>query len=276
MLYTASSGGSSRLFMSMIDLSIVTISTNEAHQLVDSIESVLAGRGDLKIEYFIVDNASADGTSELVSRYPEITLIKNSKKRGFSTNNNLALMRSTGRYVLLLNPDTILDKDTLPGMIAYLDAQPGIGAASCKLLNPDGTVQYNARNFPTILTVLLRWIGFERLCPDSKVIGHYLIREWDRQNARDVDWIIGAFLMVRREVINSVGLLDVAFDPLYFEDIDWCYRIKKSGWRVCFIPDYKIVHLYDRESARSIVNRMTVIHFINMVRFFHKHRMYRL
>ncbi len=258
--------------MSQIDLSIVTISTNEGHQIVDSIQSVLKGKGGLVIEYFIVDNASTDNTAMVVSQHPEIVLIRNERKTGFATNNNIALSKSRGRYVLLLNPDTILDPDTLPGMVAYLDAHRDVGAAACKLVNPDGSTQFSARSFPTLSAVFLRWIGYDRLFPASRLMARYLMSDWDRNDARDVDWLIGAFLMVRREVIDQIGLLDTAFDPLYYEDIDWCYRIQKAGWRIRFVPDFKIIHLYDRESARNIMNRMTVIHFINMIRFFAKHR----
>jgi len=255
-----------------VDLSVVTISTNEGDQLKACIKSLYHGLGGLDVEYFVVDNNSNDETVEVVSQYPQVKLIKNTEKIGFASNNNLALKESVGRYVLLLNPDMILESNTLPEMVRYLDENDQIGAAACKLVNPDGSIQYTARMFPTPMAVLMRWAGYDRLFPNSKVLSRYLMSDWDHETERDVDWIMGAFLMVRREVLDQVGLLDQAFDPLYYEDIDWCYRIKKAGWRIRYVPYVKAVHLYDRESARSFFNRMTYYHLKNIMRFFWKHR----
>ena len=257
---------------SQVDLSIVTISTNEGHELSDCLASAVKGFGDLNVEFFVIDNASTDNTSSLVSQYPGITLLRQEKKLGFASNNNIALRQSTGRYVLLLNPDTQLDPDTLPVMVKYMDDHPDIGASSCMLVNPDGSIQYTARMFPTPLAVFLRWVGYDKLFPKSKVLSRYLLSDWDHVTERDVDWILGAFLLVRREAMTETGMLDEAFDPLYYEDIDWCFRIKQSGWRIRYVPYVKVVHLYDRESARSLFNKMTYIHFKNIVRFFWKHR----
>ncbi len=256
----------------LIDLSIITISTNEGHELRDCLESVEKGVGNLDIEHFVIDNGSSDETRIIASRYPWVTLIRHDVKKGFSTNNNLAIAISRGRYILLLNPDTIVDMESLPFMIKFMDDHPDIGASSCKLINPDGSIQYTARMFPTPLAVLMRWAGFERLFPKSKTLTSYLMSDWDHETERDVDWILGAFLLVRREIVDQVGPLDTAFDPLYYEDIEWCYRIKKAGWRIRYIPYVKVVHLYDRESARSFFNKMTYIHLKNMLRFFWKHR----
>ena len=96
--------------------------------------------------------------------------------------------------------------------------------------------------------------------------------DWDHETERDVDWLVGAFLLVRRDVMEKVGMLDTAFDPLYYEDIDWCYRIKKAGYRIRYVPHVKTVHLYDRESAQTLFNKWTVVHFRNILKFFWKHR----
>lgn len=254
------------------DISIITISTNEGDQLADSARSVLAGSGNLDIEYFVIDNASTDSTPAVLSSHPEITVIRNTSRTGFASNNNLAIRRATGRFVLLLNPDTILDPDTLPYMVDYMDRNPDIGAASCKLVNPDGSVQHTARRFPTLGAVIARWAHLDRLFPGMALLRNYLMSDWDHETERDVDWLVGAFIMVRREVIQKVGMLDTAFDPLYYEDIDWCFRIRKSGWRIRYVPHVRTVHLYDRESAQTLFNRWTLIHFRNILRFFWKHR----
>jgi GT2 family glycosyltransferase len=254
------------------DITIITISTNEGAQLADSAQSVFAGRGDLKTEYVVIDNASTDSTPGVVAEYPEIHLIRNEQKKGFATNNNLAMMQSTGKYVLLLNPDTILDPDTLPFMFQYMEHHPDIGAASCKLVNPDGSIQYTARRFPTPAAVFARWARLDRLFPRMKILRNYLMSDWDHETERDVDWLVGAFIMVRREILDQVGPLDTAFDPLYYEDIDWCYRIRKAGWRIRYVPHVKTVHLYDRESAQAVFNKWTFVHLRNILRYFWKHR----
>ncbi len=255
-----------------VDISIVTISTNEGDQLRDSAESVLAGLGNLKAEYFVIDNASTDDTARIAAQYPEIQLIRNTEKTGFSTNNNIALKKSAGRYVLLLNPDTILNSDTLPYMVKYMDEHTDVGASSCKLLNPDGSIQHTARRFPTPVAVVARWAHLDRLFPNMKLLEKYLMSDADPNTPRDVDWLVGAFILVRRTVMDQVGMLDTSFDPLYYEDIDWCYRIKKAGWLIRYVPDVSIIHLYDRESAQTLFNRWTFIHFRNILRYFWKHR----
>jgi len=255
-----------------IDLSIVTISTNEGDQLIDSIESVLSGIEGLNIEYFVIDNNSTDETAAIANRYPLIELIQNNSCLGFASNNNLALKQSKGRYVLLLNPDTILDPETLPFMLKYMDDRKEIGASACKLVNPDGSIQHTARRFPTPGAILARWAHIDRILPNLKILRSYLMSDWDHESERDVDWLVGAFILVRREVIETVGMLDPAFDPLYYEDIDWCFRIKKAGWLIRYVPHVKIVHLYDRESAQTLFNKWTMVHFRNIIRYFWKHR----
>ncbi len=255
-----------------VDISIITISTNEGDQLENSIHSVFAGIGELSLEYFVIDNASSDSTPEILARFPDIRAIQQSRKIGFATNNNLAIRRSTGRYVLLLNPDTILDPDTLPGMVNYMNLHSDIGASSCKLVNPDGSVQHTARRFPTVGAIIARWAHLDRFFPGMKLLRDYLMSDWDHETERDVDWLVGAFILVRREVIDQVGVLDPAFDPLYYEDIDWCYRIRKAGWRIRYVPYVKTVHLYDRESAQTLFNRWTLVHFRNIIKYFWKHR----
>lgn len=257
---------------SRVDISIITISTNEGKELEKSIISVLSGCDGVEFEYFVINNASTDNTESLLKSNSKIIPITNEKKLGFATNNNLAMQRARGRYLLLLNPDTILEKNTIPEMIKYMDANPDIGASSCKLVNPDGSTQYSARKFPTLPVVLLRWMKIDRIFPGCRLIKSYLMSDWDHCTERDVDWNLGAFLMLRHEVLKQIGYLDTQFDPLYYEDIDLCYRFLKNKWRVTYYPNVKILHYYDRESAHSLLNKMAIIHFRNFIRFYIKHR----
>lgn len=250
------------------DLSIITISTDEREHLERCLPSVRRALEGLRGEQFVVDNGSSDGVSEWVEReYPEVRLLRNERRLGFASNNNRALRGCAGRYVLLLNPDTELRPDTLRTMVDFLDQEPRVGAAACRLENFDGTLQLTCRRFPTLASVLLRWARGEAWWPRSGILRRYLMSDWDHETVRDVDWLLGAFLMVRREVIQQVGPLDPAYDPLYYEDIDWCWRIGSAGYRVTYVPQARAFHRYHRESARGIFNRMTYVHLRNILRF---------
>lgn len=226
----------------------------------------------IDFEMFIIDNASSDGTSLLVkTEYPQVNLVCNRQKKGFASNNNQAIRQASGRYILLLNPDTIVQDGCLAEMVRFMDEHKDAGAAGCKLLNPDNTLQYNCRRFPTPKAIFLRWAtNFHD--HQHPLLRDYLMMDWDHERAREVDWFLGAFLMVRREIIDRVGMLDQRFDPLYYEDVDWCYRIRLAGYKIYYNPQAVVIHRYHRESARNLFNIMTWYHIRNIIRFFLKHR----
>lgn len=258
------------------DISIIIISTNERADLECCLASLGRVRGDLKLQILVIDNCCSDGTAEMVAAsYPQVTLVRNQARYGFSTNNNIGILRSTGKYILILNPDTIVSEDTLTVVTAYMEANPHVGATGCKLVNPDGSMQYTARRFPTLRSVIFRWAKIDKYFPKSEILRDYLMKDCDHTKIREVDWIIGAFLFIRRSVLEEIGPFDQRFDPLYIEDEDLCYRIKSRGYQVHYLPTTRIVHAYNRQSARSIFNRMTYIHFRNFLRFYIKHRRYR-
>lgn len=258
------------------DISIIIISTNERKDLERCLDSLERSGQGLALEILVIDNCGQDGVAELVrDRHSQIKLVRNPVRFGFSTNNNIGIVRSTGRYILILNPDTILSDDTLRTMLSYMNANPGVGAAGCKLVNSDGSLQYTARKFPTLTSVICRWARIDHYFPKIGILRDYLMKDYDHDVVREVDWIIGAFLFVRRSVLEEIGPFDQRFDPLYIEDEDLCYRIKKMGYSVHYVPTTTIIHAYNRQSARSIFNRMTYIHFRNFLRFYIKHRRYR-
>lgn len=259
--------------MSPIDLSVITISTNEAHWLPACLDALREHRGDLRMEVILIDNASTDGTGDLVrEQYPEVRLLRQEVKTGFASNNNWGIANARGRHILLLNPDTRVHRGTLPGLVASMDEHQDVGIAGAKLLNPNGTVQLTCRRFPGPMAVASRW--GERYLPGwtQRWQDHYLMREFDHENDLDVDWILGAFLLIRRRALAATGLLDIGFDPLYYEDVDLCARMWRQGYRVVYRPDFTITHHYHRESAASLFNRMTYFHIRNVFRFWWKHR----
>lgn len=240
-----------------MDISIIIVNYNVRdfleHALV-SIEKALQGRlrdGRLITgEIFVVDNASDDGSIELVrKKFPHVQLIVNEENLGFARANNIALAKARGRYILLINPDTVVQEDTLTTMIDFFEERPNVGAAGCKILNPDGSLQLACRrSFPSPWVSFAKTMGLSSLFPKSKLFGRYNLTYLDPDEIHEVDALSGSFMMVRREVYEQVGGLDENFF-MYGEDLDWCYRIQKAGWKIFYVPLTQIIH-YKGESAK--------------------------
>lgn len=165
----------------------------------------------------------------------QVHLICNRVRRAFSANHNLVPRRGTGRYFLLLNDDTVVMPGTLADLVGFMDAHPEAGAVGCKLRNPDGTLQRTANRFPTLAFGLFEILSIIHLRPNNPVRRHHIYSGWDRSSLREVNAVSGACLMVRREAMDQAGLLDENFF-LYNEEVDWCHRIKKTGWKVYYYP----------------------------------------
>jgi len=253
------------------DLSICIVSNNHRNYLEPCLRSIYENPSSIKLETYLVDNKSTDGSAEFVeSNFPNVHVIKNEKKFGFAKNNNIAIKKSRGKYVLLLNPDTIVLNNAFERMVEFMDIHPDAGACGAKLLNPDGSLQYSCRAIPSISTLLIRRTPLRIIFPDKKISKKYLLLDWDHNYIREVDWVLGACLLVRREVIEQVGLLDEKY-PLYVEDADWCYRIKKAGWKIYYLPDAKIIHHFSQFTYKKFFHKRTLIHYNGLFRFFRKH-----
>jgi hypothetical protein len=184
---------------------------------------------------------------------------------------NQALLAAAGRYVLILNPDIEVLPGSIDELATHLDRNPQTGIAGGKLLNPDGTLQYSCRTFYTLSTLLHRRTPIGKLFPNSRVVRDHLMMDWDHDSVREVDWMLGACLMVRRDAIREVGLMDERFF-MYFEDVDWCYRMKQHGWQVVYVPAARMRHVHRRDSAKGggLLNRRLMAHLNSMFRFFDK------
>lgn len=201
-------------------------------------------------EIFVVDNGSDDGSVELVrTKFPDVHLIVNKENLGFAKANNLALPQCKGKYLLLINPDSIVQEDTFKVMIEFFEKNPDVGMAGCKILNPDGTLQLACRrSFPTPWVALTKITGLSVLFPNSKWFGRYNLTYLNLDESYEVDAISGSFMMLRREVYVRVGGLDEQFF-LYGEDLDWCYRIQQAGWKIYYVHNTQIIH-YKGESVK--------------------------
>ena len=260
----------------MIKLSVILVNHNARQLTLDCLASI-AAKTRTPHEIILVDNASADGSVEAVRRrFPQAVIIANQANNGFARANNQGMEIARGKYVILLNNDTVLKNDALDQMGAFLEANPRAGALTCKLYDADGvTVQKNCRSFPSLLgTMFGRASLLTRFFPRNPWSSRNLLTDWDYNSARAVDWISGAALMVRREVIERVGRLDDKTYYMYWEDTDWCKRIRDAGWEICFTPAGEIVHLTGQGAGkRPLRLRLAMIYHLHRsaYRYFRKH-----
>ncbi|MBN3523797.1 glycosyltransferase family 2 protein [Paenibacillus apiarius] len=235
----------------MIDLSIIIVNYNTKQLTLNCLESVYRSVTDCQFEVILIDNASRDDSVQVIGeQYPQVKLIANEHNLGFSKANNQGMRVAEGRYVLLLNSDTVIQPDTLDIMIRFMDEHPEVGASGCKVVLPDGSLDKACRRgFPTPAATFFYVSRLSKLFPKNPRINAYHREDLDPDQAYPIDCLIGAFMMVRREAIEQVGMLDEDFF-MYGEDVDWCYRIKQAGWVNYYYPKTKIVH-YKRASSRN-------------------------
>ena len=264
--------------MNTPDLAIVVVNWNTRDLLRGCLTSVYASHG-VTFQVCVVDNASADGSPEMVEReFAQTRLIRNARNSGFAHANNLGLRTwSFGepghagipRYALLLNSDTLTPPDALAQMAAFLDARPEAGAAGPKLVRPDGSLDLACRrSFPTPEVSFYRFLGLSKLFPRNPHFGRYNLTYLDPDQPTEVDSVNGAFMLVRAQAIEQAGLLDEDF---FFggEDLDWAFRIKAAGWKVYYNPSVVVQHV-KRASFRK--NPQAAFEFERaMWLFYHKH-----
>lgn len=257
------------------DLSIIIVNYRTYQLTKQTIESVINREHPFSYNIYVVDNASADGSLEKLEEDFQdevedglVEFIANPENRGFSHANNQAITLSSSQYVLLLNSDTVVQGDCLEKCLDYMAGDKEIGALGCKILLPDGKLDKACRrSFPTPTVSFYRMTGLSLLFPRSKRFGRYNLSYLDENGTYEVDSLSGAFMLVRREAIDDVGLLDEDFF-MYGEDIDWCYRIKEVGWKVVYYGDANITH-YKGGSGRQ---SKALYEFYNaMGLFYNKH-----
>jgi hypothetical protein len=242
------------------DLSISIVTGDNGAQALDCLRSLFAHAGGLSLEVFVLDNASGDGSAErIAASFPRVNLIRSSTRAGFATNHNTVMARCAGRYMMLLNDDTIIQPGALAALVGFMDQHAAAGAAGAALLNPAGTPQRSFDIFPTPL--------YEALRPLSSCWRRYPATP---QQPLAVDSVSGACMLVRRAVLSQVGLLDPDFDPLYSEEVEWCYRLKRAGWQVYHVPAARVVHLGSQTMNRLPLNRIDRLYEKKLL-FFRKH-----
>jgi len=226
-----------------MDVSVVIVSWNACDVLRGCLHSILEETHDVSFEIIVVDNASRDGSAEMVrNEYPVIKLIENPENRGFAAANNQGIRVASGRYILLLNPDTIILESAICHCVRYADLHMDVGVVGCQVLEDDHRIQPTGFSFPSPWTLFLTVSGLSRAFPSSRLFGRPELGWWGRDSEQDLDVISGMFMLVRREAIEQVGLLDEDYF-VYTEEADWCYRFFCAGWRRVFTPCARIIHL---------------------------------
>jgi GT2 family glycosyltransferase len=251
-----------------VDLSIIIVSYNTRDLLAQCMDSIETTVQRVDYEVLVVDNGSVDGSPEMVeSRYPTARLIRNRDNRGFAAANNQAIHISNGRFVLLLNSDAVLLPGAVESMLRFMEHEPRAGIAGGQLLNPDGSFQSSFMDFPSLLGEVLLLTKLSRLVYPSTFPSYP--PEFS-QERRAVDWVSGAFLMARREAIDSVGPLDEEYF-MYTEETDWCFRMHKAGWLVFYLPEARACH-WIGQSSRKVPERRRSQVYRSKWLFMRKHR----
>jgi len=224
-----------------------------------------------KTEIVVVDNASTDGSADMVrSKFPNVLLIANDQNAGYAEGNNQALHVGTGDYLLLLNPDIVLKNDVLTPSVDFMQSHPEAGALGCKLVSTDGTAQRSVRSFPDPLPVLFEYLGLARLFPHSKFFGRYRMTFLNYDSTAEVDQPMGSYLLIRRETLDQVGLIDPDF-PIFFNEVDWCFRaVREHHWKIYYNGSISVIH-YGGSSTRQVKARMVTESHQSLIRFYRKH-----
>src|SRR3989344_3515068 len=268
----------------MIDLSIIIVSYNTSDFLKGCLGSIKATSKGFTYEIIVVDNASSDNSLEMLKmEFPEVILIKNQENIGFSKANNMGVGKSKGRYVLFLNPDTVVYKESLLDMIKFMDRHKEAGAATCKLLMQDGILDdASHRGFPNPWNSFSYFLGLSKLFPKSKLFGGYNLGFLDLSNTHEIDACAGAFIIVRRLAGEQIEWWDEDYF-FYGEDLEFCFRLKEIGWKIYFVPSVSALHYKGvsggiKENSKKITTanletkkRATNWRFLAMKIFYRKH-----
>lgn len=234
-----------------MDVSVCIVNWNTEELIINCITSLQKKTSGVSYEIIIVDNNSSDGSVEMVrQRFPYCKLIASNKNNGFSKGNNLGFREANGKYILFLNPDTILSTNALLGMFQFMESSPETGAVGCKLLNQDGSIQFTcARTFPTLRNQFCYMMLLNRIFPRSKIFSTIEMGYWNHKDSRYIDCVSGACLFARKLIIEEMKGFDERIF-MYAEEVDLCYRIIKKGWKIYYLATEEIYHLEGQSSKK--------------------------
>jgi GT2 family glycosyltransferase len=256
-----------------VDVSVVIVSWNTRDLLRDCLRSIFLETRSTSFEVIVVDNASRDSTPEMVlTEYPSVKLIENHDNRGFAAANNQGIREAFGRYVLLLNPDTVVLDRAVDQCVGFADLHPDVGVVGCQVLLDGTNIQKTGFAFPTAWNLALTLSGLSRAFPNSRLFGAPELQWWGRDDERDLDVISGMFMLIPKKALDEVGLLDEDY-YIYTEEADLCFRLARAGWRRVFVPSARILHVCGGSGSTAQVSAKMFVQIqkSNMV-FFKKNR----
>ena len=239
----------------MSELSVSVVSYRTRALLRACLAALAAERSSIDLEVAVVDNASDDGSADMVAeQFPWVRVVRNSRNLGFGAAHNQALRQARGRFWLVLNSDAAPVPGALRRLVDVLERDPRVAVAGPRLRYPDGTPQPSRRRFPTVATLFVESTQLQRFWPNNPVLRRYYVADRSDDEPQDVDWLVGACLCVRAAAAAEVGLFDEGFF-MYSEELDWCRRFRAAGWRVAYVPSAEVMHLEGGSSRLDLVAR---------------------
>ncbi len=261
-----------------MDLSIIILNYKTKNLIKHQLKSLYSLSWNFSYEVIVVDNASDDGIGEMIAvEFPQTVFIQNTSNAGYAAGNNLAIRRAQGQYILILNPDiVILRTEDLEKLWHFMQTHPQAGIAGPKLSYPNNEIQESCSRWPNLLLPIYRRTFLKDTAGGKKWLDHYFYRDWDHQSNKQVDWLFGAALMIRKEALIKVGLLDESYF-LYLEDTDWCRRFWEQGYQVWFVADSILTHYHKRSSADngifgSLFNKSSREHIKSFIKYLRKYQ----
>jgi GT2 family glycosyltransferase len=254
-----------------IDVSFIIVNWNTKDLVLQCIDSLFQKQGNYTQEIIVVDNASSDGSADAIkTKYPEMQLIQNSQNLGFAKANNIGIKKSTGKYLCLVNSDIQLLDNTISFMISFMNNNKDVGLSGPKILWPDLTLQHSCKNFPSVRTLMCETLSLNRLFPNTALFSGEDMFFFKHDQQLKVDWLAGCFMMIRSEVLATVGLLDELFF-IYSEETDLCKRIRDAGWEIVFLPEVSAIH-HSGASAKKNPLRFSKEQRLSELKYWKKHK----
>jgi GT2 family glycosyltransferase len=256
----------------MVDMqvSVCIVNWNTREHLRACLASLQQHGLGLNMDVLVVDNASSDGSADMVrEQYSWVRLYAEDENLGYAAGNNIALREATGQYLLLLNPDITVTPGAIGTLLRFLESHPQAGAVAPKLVHPDGSLQLTCRSFPDPDVIIYEALGLSRLFPCSRSFGKYRMSWWDYADMRTVDQPMASALLLRRDALDEIGLMDESF-PIFFNDVDLCRRLWDAGWEVWFTPEASMVH-EGGASTRQVRRQMIRESHLSLLRYYRKH-----
>ncbi|MEP0862077.1 MAG: glycosyltransferase family 2 protein [Ignavibacterium sp.] len=254
-----------------IDVSIVIISWKMRDLLERCLKTIFNFTKDLSFEIIVVDNNSEDGTSEMISeKFPQIKLVKNSENRGVAPARNQGIKETTGKYILILDADMELVENSIKQLFDFMERTDDCGIVGCKLVDQNRQLQFSCKRFPTLLAFLFRRLEWIESIKNSSTLRNHTMQDWDHNEIKQVDYLIGACQFFRRDVIEKIGLYD---DNIFYgpEDIDFCLRAWKAGWKVYYYPLTQIIHHEQRITKKNLFSKISLKHFAGIFYLYRKY-----